>query len=80
MSKTYLLGSVDLSTTGRDTGRVIDDVVLVELRSLSLELLLVRAAGSDLVFGLGVDVGVLNGLVLNGDLLFLGRHCVSESS
>jgi len=77
--KTYLLSSVDLSTSGLNARRVVEDVGLIELRGIGIDLLLLRAAGGDLVLGLSVDVGVLDGLVLNGDLLFLGGHVVGLS-
>ena len=77
--KTYLLSSVDLSTSGLNARRVVEDVGLIELRCIGIDLLLLRAAGGDLVLGLSVDVGVLDGLVLNGDLLFLGGHVVGLS-
>lgn len=71
---TYLFGSIDLCTAGRDTGRVVNDVVLVELGSVGVDLSLLGSAGSDLVLSLSVDVRVLDLLVLDWDLFLLSRH------
>lgn len=77
---TYLLGSIDLGTAGRDTGGVVNDVVLIELGSVSVDLSLLGAAGSDLVLSLSIDVAVLDLLVPDRDLFHLSRHCdLSES-